>query len=569
MARLIAIDLGAWAARVSVWNSTGREAALEGSWAVRVPQDGTEVPGLPDRLAALDSLLRAHGEDLAGGHLVEVAWPASRTALHRLTLPFTETAQIEQTLPFAIEAEVPFDLDELLLAWRPAAAPGATPEDGAVMAALAREADVTELVEALAGRGLDPRRVVPEADALAAYARGPEVTAILDVGHASTTVAVAARGVTLAAHSVDVGGRAFTRAIQRALDATWAEAEALKHGLGAADEAAPLFPDDPPDFPGLDVDTDDAPTNPGETSPTLASPAVGLPPVGQEALNAAVALLLAEVRATLVQAEDDLRVGVERIVLCGGGSRLPNLAGWLEADLGLPVEVPRDSEDVPVPAEHALARAVADALASRVSVRSADFRVGDLAFRGGLDLTWSVLTYGFAGLGTFLAAVVLLFAWNLRGISLEQGQVDARLRTVVTAAVPDIPSTITSSTELVAILASAVGDLEEQAGFLGTDGDVPDTVDLLYKLTAAFPPHPNVRVDVDSLEITQGAILINGQTDGFAQVDSIASSLAEAGHFDAVDATPGNKDSRGKLNFTVNIARDGGEGDTDAADEEG
>jgi hypothetical protein len=105
------------------------------------------------------------------------------------------------------------------------------------------------------------------------------------------------------------------------------------------------------------------------------------------------------------------------------------------------------------------------------------------------------------------------------------------------------------------VLAELVMNMDEEAAFLPTPGRAPPIVHELFKISKAMPPHPDVTLDVDRLEITNGAILINGVTDGFSQVDSIGESLKSAGNYNNVTATPGNRDNKGKLQFTVNIDR--------------
>ena len=85
MARLIAIDLGAHAVKVSVFQGTTSPEDLEMEVSHPVPQDGTELPGIADRLAVLDVLLREHSDWSGTSHLTGVAWPAdlSTTQLTR------------------------------------------------------------------------------------------------------------------------------------------------------------------------------------------------------------------------------------------------------------------------------------------------------------------------------------------------------------------------------------------------------------------------------------------------------------------------------------------------------
>jgi Tfp pilus assembly PilM family ATPase len=543
MARLIAIDLGSHAVKVTVLQGTGRDHELDAEFVQPVPQDGTLMPTLADRLASLDILLRNHSEWFAA-HITEVAWSGDRATVHRMTLPFTEAAQIDQTLPFMVEAEVPFDLEEMVLGWRKA------DDDGGVLVTLANEDDVRALVDALGERELDPRHVILDGDALGVFAKYSDTaTAIIDIGHGHTVVSVARGGTTMHTRALSVAGHTFTRVIQEALGCSWGEAEALKHGSVDEEEATTAG--------HLDDDTTD--------------PAFGnLPHKAREALYGAVGLLLAEVRSTLIHAEDSLGIEIEEILLTGGGSKVSEIRGYMEQDLGLPVRGIEDDTLGPVRPELALARGLSHRMTGEVETEATDLRVGDLAFRGGLDLTRAIMVYGGAGVGFFLVAVFFMFGWRMYTYGNELAEVESRLADVVAESVGDVPGDM-SSGGMVALMAEVVGEAQEEADFLGDGHALPETVDMLYQITRAFPPHPDVRVNVDSFELTQNAIKISGVTEGFSQVDSIQQKLSDAGLFREVVATPGSRNTKGRLNFTVDIDRttDDGE-DTDVPlDEDG
>lgn len=574
MARHIAIDLGAYAVKVSVSHRAGDLDDVELEARRRVPQDGGAAPSLPDRLAVLDLLLRDHPELASANHLSALAWATERTTLHRLVLPFSDDDQVVKTLSFAIEDEVPLELDDAVLAWRHGE--GA----GEVLATLARRDELAEVLGALESRSLDPRRVLVAGEVLAAYGRGPGITAVVDVGHTQTTVTVARDGVPLTTRALGVAGRAMTRAIQDALGCSWREAETLKHG--GPDEEEPAMPafvreiepddgpvwvdDDEPSEPGFEVVEEHTAgtleaTDPG---PVLAGP---LPAKAQGALDATLGLLLAELRATLVQAEDELGVGIDRVLLTGGAARTAGLRGYLEEDLGLPVEDVADATGQPVPGPFAVARALGELVVGEGPALT-DLRVGDLAFRGGVDLPLTVLQYGAAFVATYLVAVLAFFAYNVVVLGQEQASVDARIRDVVAAVVPDAPLEELDSSGAVGLLGDLVYDAQQQVDFLGRDGEAPPTVHLLYRLTTGFPPHPDVKVDVDRIEIAPKAIHLEGVVDDFSDVDKIAESLKAKGGFASVDAAPGKK-KKEKLEFTVDITRAGAEepGDTGTGEE--
>jgi Tfp pilus assembly PilM family ATPase len=546
MARLIAVDVGSWAVKVAVYGGAGRVHELEGVHRQRIPQDGTVLPSVYDRLAALDMLVKAV-PGLHEAHLTDAVWSSQRTSVRRLVLPFDDADQIEQTLPFAVEAEVPFDLDEMVMAWRRGAA------GGEVQVAIAEEVGVAALIGGLAQRGFDPRRLLVDGDVLGKRATSDTAyAAVIDIGHVHTVVSVGIDGKARFMRSLDVAGRVFTKVIQDALGCTWFEAERLKHG-GEEDADA----DSEPTGPGLVLEDE-------RTDPAFGA---SLPQKAREALHGAIGLLLAEIRSTLIQAEDELGVSIEEVVLCGGGSKIAELRTWLEQDLGLRVHDAEQTDGGDARRDEALVRSLGSLAIAEPDARL-DMRVGDLAWRSGMDATNVVFRYGGAFVGSFLVAVIAMFALQFRTLHSEQAMVDARIREIVAMAVPDLPEDTTPG-DASATLGELVAEMSDEAKFLGEEGAVPPMVHELGILSKLMPPHDSVAVNVDELEITAGAIRMNGVTEGFAQVDQIGQSLMESGHYGEVVATPGNRDNKGKLQFTVNIDRGTSDGDDTDTPEEG
>lgn len=585
MPRILAIDPGAWSIKVLALTGQGNEWELDGVARVRVPQDGAAVSTMPDRLASLRSLLRSQPELTAGGHVTVSAWPASKVSARRLKLPFEDPEQIAATLPFTVEAEVPFDLDDMVLAW------GSRPGSGNVVVELTRRAPLSSYIDGLVEQALDPKAICSDGDVVAWWATGREgVVAFVDVGHEHTTVTVAHHGQSLWWRSVSIAGRDVTAAIARVLGCSWHDAERLKHGddeleelplavveevedgpaaEGEPEHNGPMLLDPEPDEDdealnaalGDALDASDDPDTEATQAveapapePTFVYPADGkLPAEAQSAVDAVMGHFLAQVRATLVEAEELLSVDIDEVLLSGGGSRLRGLREHLSEDLGLPVDVITRSDGVAPEPMLGVVEALAFSQALSAE-RYVNLRVGDLAYKGGLDLQRAVFTYGGAGLGVFLAAVLLLFTFQYRQLVNERYGVDERLRDLITEALGELPSGMESGS-LVAALAGEVGELETQVRFLGDGSGTPETIDLLYRISEALPPYTDVTLVVESLDIQPAAITMQGSTDGFAQIDSITASLDESGHFAAVNAVPGDRNQQGKLNFSLTIER--------------
>lgn len=560
MARTLTIDLGAHAVKVATWPGPA-EGPPEAEASQAVPQDGSALPSIADRVAALDTILRAHPGWLSGAHVV-VAWPSDRAATHAVKMPFEDPEQIARTLPFTLEAEVPFDLDEMVVAWRKGGVPGE------VVATLVQRSEFEALIDALEERGASPRQIVCAGEVIGLWgadALAPErVVAVVDVGHASTSVTVVRGGVTLGWRTASAAGLLLTRAVLGALGegAVFGGAQALKHGGTDGLDALAGVPDDdagPALFAAADEPTDTDPTGPIARD--------DLSPAARGALERAVGTLVAEVRAALVQLEDDLGVGVDEVVLVGGGARLDGLADRLSADLGVPVRPAIGPDGARVPEAFAVARALGRVLDGAVPVTG--LRVGDLVYKSGLGNLRTVIGYGAVFVAIFLVAAAASTGFQLWRLASEKSELEARVRAEVGALVEDLPEELEAG-DAVSVLADLVIQAQTEAEFLGSPDDAPPTVDALYRITTSFPPHPDVTVTVDTLDINPQAILIEGTTDGFAQVDKIGESLTASGGFGAVEATPGNKDAKGRLAFRVSIDRgldEGGE-DEDAGEGE-
>lgn len=547
MPRLIAIDLGAHHVKVCTYVQTGRQYLFEARYAQRVPQDGTP-PTLEHRLVALDALL----DDVPalrskGGDVVVSALPAHDTSFHLVPMPFTDRAQIEKALPFAVETEVPFDLEDMAMAWRVMTRDGQTQ----VMTALARMDTVADWLAGLEERGLDPASLHVDGDVYGRWGDGldgplpdsdaprkPALVAVVDIGHVDTVVSVVRGGAVQFSRSVNVGGWNFTRAIQQALGCSWQDAEAYKHGAAIADD---------------DITDPGRPRHSGYAQ---------LPLAARKGVDAAIGLLLAEIRSSLIKAEDQLGGEVAEVRLCGGSSRIDELWEYLAQDLGVQVKPARDPMGQPCPPSFALCQALAGV--SIEGVGSVDLRVGKLAFRGGGDWVRSALLYGAAAAASFLLVATPLTAWRYVSMTLEQRAADAMAMEILTETLTEVPpATVKSPSMAESLLREQTEDMVARVGVLGAPSGVPPTLDVLFELTAAFPDPNEVDVTVKDLTITRETVSFNAETMGFSGSAAVEEKLRAHPRFSATEKGQETKQSNGIVKFPITIDL------TDAAGEEG
>lgn len=406
MARILGLDLGSHTLKGLVLETTLRGTAVKGYAEVPVPAEGERH----DRLRAAVPQLLAKG--LLADQVV-IALPGLGLATHQLALPFTDPKRIDATVGFEVESQLPFDLSEAVFDYQVV---GADEKGSQLLVGVAKKEEVASLLAVLKELKVDPKVVTHPGFAyqnlmpmLSAgqLAESPDgAVAVVDLGHERVCVAIGRPGAGVEhARTFSGGGAALTRALAQEFKLTLAEAEQWKEQHGAVGEEA----------------------------------------VGPDAERAAAAFLralqpiLRELRPTLKNYTAKTRRPVEQVLLTGGTSRLPGLAGQLAHDLQAKVsllEVSNEVREAAGPTAGATA-AQAWALALRGSASGAkaprlNLRRGELAFKSDLD----VVSERLPQLVTFaLILFVLLVAGGLvRNTVLErrEKQVDAVLCDVTT-----------------------------------------------------------------------------------------------------------------------------------------
>jgi general secretion pathway protein L len=137
---------------------------------------------------------------------VVCALPGDRVSSRRLSFPFRDRRRIDQAVPFAVEGEVPFDLDEFFIDW-----------------------------ELVGGE----RSHVALAN-LGAFFEVPGTRLLVDLGHRKTTICLILDGRPTATRTIPIAGQALTQAIAKERHLAESEAERVKlesgvfaHGLDA------------------------------------------------------------------------------------------------------------------------------------------------------------------------------------------------------------------------------------------------------------------------------------------------------------------------------------------------
>jgi hypothetical protein len=103
-------------------------------------------------------------------------------------------------------------------------------------------------------------------------------------------------------------------------------------------------------------------------------------------------------------------------------------------------------------------------------------------------------------------------------------------------------------------MAEFTQDAVQRAEVLG-DGSVgiPPTIDTLYRLTKAFPPHPDVTVELSDLTISSESISFNAETDGYGSSSQVEEALKRSPDFRTATKGQEQRLANGRVRFPITI----------------
>ncbi len=515
MAMVYGIDTGSWRVRIAAMEGSFRRFEMRDAAQVGVSLGEDGQPRWEPAIGALRDSER--GWDVAAK---AAAFPLDSGVVRLVTLPFTDRTAIARALPSDVEGKVPYDLDDMVLGTRLVDI-----REGQSRTAvfIAPKDELAARIARLKSAGAEPKEMCFDADALAMYS-GRGVQVVVDVGHRRTLLALCQGGQLLSARLVPSGGADLTAALADALGIDTAEAEERKHGMTLAPPALP----EERDAEGLVEEWQPA----------------------DEVLSVAVDAWCTDIRAELIALEDELNVGVDDLLMCGGGARLSGIGARLAARTGvpaLPVLVPGGHG-----AEYALAVALARVAAGEV--KCVDLRTGGLAYHGHAETLWNAVSAGVFGGAVAMLAAGTLFAVEYYDANQRLDELDTQMVEVVTTAFPDVsPDRLTEPSMARAIMQERTAETTKHLDALGaTVSGVPPTLELLKAISDRVPGASQARIDVRELTISEAAVSFKAETDSYESAAKIEEALKRDDRFKA--ARKGDEKKVGEaLSFTMTI----------------
>ncbi len=509
--RVLGLDIGSYSLKAVL--SRGGLGRLEVRRFMQYPLGASGEDDLASAIRQAMARFRQE-EDLTGVEFV-CAFPGPRASFRRLQLPFTDARKINQTVPFEVETQVPYEIDDLLLDYQ-ILEKGA--ESAQILVGLTQREALRELLGTCEAGGIDPRILDFDATALSNVApfleEGDGFVFIVDLGHAKTCLCGLKEGKLHSVRSIPMGGRALTEALQQDLGAEREEAERRKHEAGLA-----LI---------------------GSATPTFAR---------------SLDRLVKEIERTLNAAENASLGRPDRLLLCGGTAQTRGISEYLQDRLGVPcnpLSLKRDDRLAWSPGEEnslllpqALGlslRGTLSAPVSRLNLRrdefiyQRDFQVVRQKFMPSFAIATALIVLLFSGM--------LIRTINNRSIAAD---IESQIEKIFRETNPDV----TRIVDPIAQMQLSLTDMKRRTEALGLYAGNVTALDVLREISTRVPPALDVTLKV--LSIDEDRIRFQGTTRSFELVERLKTELEKIPFFSSVNVGDVRSERDGGKSFNVTI----------------
>lgn len=487
--RVLALELDAHELKAALVETTFRDYRVVGFY--REPVAGADG-SLPDQVRGF--LQRNQLEATS----VLSSLPGDLVTWRTFFLPFRDRKRLDQTVPFELETQVPFGLDEVVIDYHVLHRDrsGTT-----VLAAMVQRRDLEAHLGVLTGAGLDPK--------------------VVDLAPLATLNILTLLGNELPETFVYIGGnprRAFV-ALYRNRQLVGLRTLVVAPAANAAE-------------------SDAAASNNGHSAP-MADWSVGLITeirwtllaLNGAPLDAGLPCFIAGEGSQFDTLTRELGPAMDLEVRCLGDAPLRNLSQTLRPDvatfaspLGLALREISPNEAVGV-----------------------NFRRGEFAYHRGQDemrrALWRTGAIAAIVVGLLIANTYMEYRQLAGRLAVLQNQI----RTVFTQTLPDVHRIVDERAQLQTEIDAAQKQLQLLSGIAPVGGAT--AIDVLRAIAGAVPD--TAKVDVDEYIMDPDSVRIKGKTDSFEAADSIKQDLLNAHFFSDVQVKDVKTAPDGKVDFRL------------------
>lgn len=519
----IGIDVGTSCIKAAVLKGSGKTSKVLEVHTNDIPRRGPGRSSPEAVTQAIHELISSLGK--LKDPLVVGTFSAQSAMIRNIDVPFKKESRISQVIKFETEPHIPVPIEDVVVNhW---SLPIETEGGTSIMVATVRKSVLSSYIDIMKEAGMEPEVVELEAFSLfngyllTEESREAAPTLILDIGAGKSTALLAVGKYLYLVRSIGVGGDAFTLAIAGALGVAFPKAEGLKLAFSSGE--------------GGDSDREK------EILAAIQNP---------------LSRLYREIDVTISSASLLLKgQSIERVILSGGGSKLPGVTQYISSRLGCSVdcigEVSRVRSSSPADTVRCLAAIGAAAGQTMRLERRTNLRQEELAYSGKQARLKKQLTFTVALAASIVVAWVGLFFFNLH----LKKKLHRDLRSELARSFREsFPGVRIESGDIVEQMENEYEKLQEQyQSFKALSEGSISSLEILREISSLLPA--SLDMQVTDINIEEDDVSIKGKTTEFATVDSIENALRTSKYFESVKNFPAEKDRDGNIKFRFELVR--------------
>ncbi len=364
----LGVDIGSQSIKIAEVRLQGKQPVVTALGEAVTPEGAVDHVGIHDHAAVgtvLKELCSMSGASIADA-VISVAGQGS-VLVRTLEVPNMNEGELKQHMDWEITRNIPFAESDVVSDFKAFPPDGGNAQQMDVVMAISPQSAVNAIVDMAKKAGKKAAALDVEPLGLARLLTvgyevdlGGRTICVVDIGHKTSAINMYKDGKLLMPRQVPIGGEMFTRAIAEGLGVSFQEAEQLKHDRAEIPASAAMsgggapaggetqqftaynpFADTPEDAPAMEAAADEGETMPAPVEETMPAPTDTTDPETLRIYNA-MANIVDEFTAEVRRSVDYFRSKggeVDRVLLCGGGSRLRGLAPFLRTAVGIETEL--------------------------------------------------------------------------------------------------------------------------------------------------------------------------------------------------------------------------------------
>ena len=307
----VGLDIGSGSIKLTHLKPTKRGTyQLQAFGMVKLPPEAIVDGALMNSSVVVDGIQELFASQSVKTKEVATSVSGHSVIIKKINLPQMTSEELEESIQWEAEQYIPFDINDVNIDVQILNTDAEESGQMDVLLVAAKKDMVNDYTEVIAQAGLTP--VVVDIDAFAVQNQfevnyeipSTETIVLVNIGASVTNINVLASGISSFTRDISVGGGQFTDAVQKTLNVSYEEAEALKLG-------------------GTSSDIDSV-----------------IPQEVERVLQTESESITNEIQRSLdFYAATSADAYISRIFISGGSAKIPALVKTIEARTSIPVEI--------------------------------------------------------------------------------------------------------------------------------------------------------------------------------------------------------------------------------------